>query len=51
MWLQMGLFGGAVVLAAMVWRTLRRPRGSTRIDVGNVSDGWLAEQRRRTDDS
>jgi hypothetical protein len=45
MWVLLGLGGGAVVVAAIVTRLFRRR--SKRIDVGPVSDAWLAEQRAR----
>lgn len=50
MWLQLGVASGAVVIVlALLRRTLRRrARG---IDVGPVSDAWLAEQRARGRDS
>jgi hypothetical protein len=38
---------GAVVVAAVVGRQLwkRRSRGPHSIDMGNLSDSWLAEHR------
>jgi hypothetical protein len=50
MWLQIGLWGGAVLLTAAVLRSLLRRRSSRPIDVGPVSDAWLAEQRGRRQD-
>jgi hypothetical protein len=49
MWLQLGIASGAVVLlVAVLSRTLRRrPK---RIDLGSVSDAWLAEQRTRREE-
>jgi hypothetical protein len=45
MWM-LGIAGGAIVVALAVWKAMRR--GSSRgIDVGPVSDAWLAEQRAR----
>jgi hypothetical protein len=46
MWIQLGLAGGAaVVILILVARALlRRPH---KIDVGPVSDAWLAEHRAR----
>ena len=51
MWIQFGLAGGValVLIIALVGRTLRRR--SQKIDVGPVSDAWLAEQRARSRES
>jgi hypothetical protein len=49
MWWGIGLAGGVVVAAlALLGFARRRPR---QIDVGPVSDAWLAEQRGKTSDS
>jgi hypothetical protein len=49
MWVQIGAAAGAIVLAvAMFRRFKRKPRG---IDVGAVSEAWLAEHRARGRDS
>ena len=51
MWLQLGAATGAIVIVfALIRRTLRRRR-SRPIDVGAVSDAWLAEHRARGRDS
>ena len=50
MWLQIGLWGGALLVAVAVVRQLVRRRSSRAIDVGPVSDAWLAEQRGRRQD-
>jgi hypothetical protein len=50
MWLQIGLWGGALLVAVAVVRQLVRRRSSRTIDVGPVSDAWLAEQRGRRHD-
>jgi len=50
MWLQVSLLGGALLLTAAVVRRLMRRRSSRPIDVGPVSDAWLAEQRSRRHD-
>jgi hypothetical protein len=49
MWLQFGLAGGAVALLLLlvVNRAFRRRSG--RIEVGPVSEAWLAEQRSRAE--
>jgi hypothetical protein len=49
MWLQIGLLGGALLVAVAVVRFVRR-KSSRPIDVGPVSDAWLAEQRGRRQD-
>lgn len=46
MWLQIGLASGAVLVVAAVLKRLFR-RKSTHIDVGSVSEAWLAEERKR----
>ena len=43
-WLQLGIAGGALVVIVALLRRGRRRR-SNAIDVGRVSDAWLAEQR------
>jgi hypothetical protein len=49
MWWGIGLAGGLVVVAlSLLGFARRRPR---QIDVGPVSDAWLAEQRGKTSDS
>jgi hypothetical protein len=50
MWLQVGLVGGALLITAAVVRHFLRRRSSRPIDVGPVSDAWLAEQRGRRHD-
>lgn len=51
MWLQFGLAGGAaVVVLFTVIRRWRRRKPQT-IDLGAVSESWLAEQRGRRSDS
>jgi hypothetical protein len=50
MWLQIGLWGGGLLIAAAIARQLFRRRSSRPIDVGPVSDAWLAEQRSRRHD-
>ena len=50
MWLQLGLASGAVVVLLAVLRRMMR-RKSNSIDVGPVSESWLAEQRARRNDS
>lgn len=45
MWM-LGLAGGAIVIALAFWKRTTR-RGTKGIDVGPVSDAWLAEQRAR----
>jgi hypothetical protein len=47
MWLQVGLIGGAAVLLYGVLRRALRKR-SQKIDVGPVSEAWLAEHRARS---
>ena len=46
MWIPLGIGAGAIVLALAVWKRMTR-RGARGIDVGPVSDAWLAEQRAR----
>jgi hypothetical protein len=50
MWLQIGLASGAVFVVVAVLKRLFR-RKSQAIDVGPVSDAWLAEQRKRREQS
>jgi hypothetical protein len=50
MWIQLGLASGAVVLVVAVLRRALRRRPH-KIDVGPVSDAWLAEQRARSRES
>jgi membrane protein implicated in regulation of membrane protease activity len=51
MWLQVGLASGAVVVLLAVLRRMMTRRKSQHIDVGPVSESWLAEQRARRTDS
>ncbi|HUE88813.1 MAG TPA: hypothetical protein VMO26_22275 [Vicinamibacterales bacterium] len=46
MWM-LGIVGGAIVLALAFWKRTMRRGGTRGIDVGPVSDAWLAEQRAR----
>jgi membrane protein implicated in regulation of membrane protease activity len=50
MWLQFGLASGAVVVLYAVFRRFKRRKPRT-IDMGSVSESWLAEQRARRTDS
>jgi hypothetical protein len=48
MWMQVAVWGGALaVTAAIVAGLFWRRTGKKRIDVGAVSDAWLAEHRGR----
>jgi hypothetical protein len=51
MWIQLGLAGGAALVIGFA--VLRRIwlRNQQRIDVGPVSEAWLAEQRGRPRES
>ena len=49
MWITLGLATGAVVVLAMLRQAFKRR--SQKIDVGPVSDAWLAEQRARSRES
>lgn len=50
MWLQVGIASGAaLIILAVIRRFMRRKPRS--IDVGSVSEAWLAEQRARRDSS
>ena len=49
MWIPIGAAAGAVIVMFAIWRVYR-PK-SRNIDVGNVSDAWLAEHRARGRDS
>jgi hypothetical protein len=51
MWLQIGFVAGGLVAIAAVLRWTWRSRSSKRIEVGRVSDSWLAEERARRTDS
>jgi hypothetical protein len=46
MWM-LGIAGGAIVVALAFWKAASRRSRSRGIDVGPVSDAWLAEQRAR----
>jgi hypothetical protein len=50
MWIPIGVGTGAIFIVVVVLKWLSRPR-SRKIDVGPVSDAWLAEQRARGRDS
>ena len=47
MWIQLGLAGGVVLLAVTYFTRTWRARKNRPIDVGPVSEAWLAEQRAR----
>jgi hypothetical protein len=51
MWMQVALWGGGIAVTALglAWLFLRRAAKS-RIDVGAVSEAWLAEHRSRRQD-
>jgi hypothetical protein len=49
MWLGIGVASGLVVVALTLLFARRRPR-QKHIDVGSVSESWLAEHRGRTSD-
>jgi len=51
MWLGIGVASGLVVVALSLLRFARRRPRERQIDVGAVSDAWLAEHRGRTSDS
>jgi len=50
MWWGIGVAGGLVVVALSLLGLVKRSR-PRQIDVGPVSDAWLAEQRGKTSDS
>jgi hypothetical protein len=50
MWVQIGAAAGAIIFALAVFKRLARPKPRN-IDVGTVSDAWLAEHRARGRDS
>lgn len=51
MWVQVALWGGGLAVAALVLAgVFRRRSAKTRIDVGAVSDAWLAEHRGKRQD-
>jgi hypothetical protein len=50
MWIQIGAAAGAIVLMMALIKRISRPKSKT-IDVGAVSDAWLAEHRARGRDS
>jgi hypothetical protein len=50
MWIQIGAAAGAVIVMFAIFRRVYRPK-SRNIDVGTVSDAWLAEHRARGRDS
>jgi hypothetical protein len=50
MWVQIGAAAGAIVFAIAIFKRFSRPKSKT-IDVGAVSDAWLAEHRARGRDS
>jgi hypothetical protein len=49
MWVALGVAAAVALLAWMLKVYLRGHRGSTDVDVGNVSEAWLSEQRARKD--
>jgi hypothetical protein len=50
MWVQIGAAAGVVVFVFALFKRISRPK-SKAIDVGAVSDAWLAEHRARGRDS
>ena len=50
MWFQIGAAAGVVVVVFALFKRISRPK-SKEIDVGAVSDAWLAEHRARGRDS
>ena len=50
MWLQIGAAAGAIIFVVAIFKRIARPK-SRNIDVGAVSDAWLAEHRARGRDS
>jgi hypothetical protein len=50
MWLQFGAAAGAILVALAFWKRKSRTQ-SRSIDVGAVSDAWLAEHRARGRDT
>lgn len=51
MWITVGVVSGLVLAAASLLRFARRRSRQRHIDVGTVSEAWLAEQRGKTSDS
>jgi hypothetical protein len=50
MWVQIGAAAGVVLVVVAILKRMSRPK-SRNIDVGAVSDAWLAEHRARGRDS
>ena len=50
MWAQIGAAAGAILVMFAIFKRVSRPK-SRNIDVGAVSDAWLAEHRARGRDS
>jgi hypothetical protein len=50
MWVQVGAAAGAIVFVFALFKRMSRPKSRT-IDVGAVSDAWLAEHRARGRDA
>ena len=50
MWVQIGAAAGAIIVVFAMFKRMSRPK-SKAIDVGAVSDAWLAEHRARGRDS
>lgn len=50
MWLQIGAAAGAIIAVMALFKRFSRQKSKT-IDVGAVSDAWLAEHRARGRDS
>jgi hypothetical protein len=50
MWVQIGAAAAGILVALAMFRRFSRPK-SRQIDVGAVSDAWLAEHRARGRDS
>jgi len=50
MWFGIGVAGGLVVVVLSLLGLARRRPRQRQIDVGSVSESWLAEHRGRTSD-
>ncbi|MGE0864247.1 MAG: hypothetical protein AB7P34_10125 [Vicinamibacterales bacterium] len=51
MWVGIGMVGGLVLVAVSLLSLARRRQKPRDIDVGAVSEAWLAEHRGKTSDT